>query len=142
MSDPEALGQTLATVNAGLNSLSAVFLLAGYGFTKAHKPAAHKKCMMAALAVSAVFLVCDLTRFWLTGAHRYSGDGPLRIIYFGMLFSHMTLAAATPPLALRAAWLASHGRIDEHRRLVRYAWPVWLYVSVTGVLVYLMLYHV
>lgn len=98
--------------------------------------------MMAALAVSAVFLVCYLTRFWLTGAHRYSGDGPLRIIYFGMLFSHMTLAAATPPLALRAAWLASHGRIDEHRRLVRYAWPVWLYVSVTGVLVYLMLYHV
>ena len=142
MSDPEALGQTLATVNAGLNSLSAVFLLAGYGFAKAHKPAAHKKCMMAALAVSAVFLVCYLTRFWLTGSHRYSGDGPLRIIYFGMLFSHMTLAAATPPLALRAAWLASHGRIDEHRRLVRYAWPVWLYVSVTGVLVYLMLYHV
>jgi uncharacterized membrane protein YozB (DUF420 family) len=141
MSDPQALGETLAAVNAGLNSLSAVFLLAGYGFAKAHNRAAHKKCMVSALGVSAVFLVCYLTRFWLTGAHRYSGEGPLRIVYFGMLFSHMTLAAATPPLALRAAWLATKGRIAEHRRLVRYAWPVWLYVSITGVLVYLMLYR-
>ncbi len=138
--DPQTFGDTLAAVNAGLNSLSAVFLLAGYGFAKVHKPAAHKKCMFAALVVSAVFLACYLTRFYLTGAHRYSGDGLMRIVYFGLLFSHMTLAAAVPPLALRAVWLAWKGRIDDHRKIVRYAWPVWLYVSVTGVLVYLLLY--
>ncbi len=141
MDDSHALGETLAAVNAGLNSLSAVFLLGGYGFAKAHKPAAHKKCMIAALVVSAVFLICYLTRFYLTGAHRYPGVGPMRMVYFALLFSHMALAAATPPLALRAAWLANKGQIDAHRKLVQYAWPVWLYVSVTGVLVYLMLYH-
>ncbi len=140
VTDSQSLGDTLAAVNACLNSLSAVFLLAGYGFAKAHKPAAHKKCMFAALLVSAVFLACYLTRFYLTGAHRYTGEGVLRVVYFGMLFSHMTLAAAVPPLALRAVWLALKGRLDDHRRIVRYAWPVWLYVSVTGVLVYLMLY--
>ncbi|HMY60301.1 MAG TPA: DUF420 domain-containing protein, partial [Pseudomonadota bacterium] len=96
---------------------------------------------VAALVVSAVFLICYLTRFYLTGAHRYPGVGPMRAVYFALLFSHMALAAATPPLALRAAWLANKGQIDAHRKLVRYAWPVWLYVSVTGVLVYLMLYH-
>ena len=141
MDDSHTLSETLTAVNAGLNSLSTMFLLVGYGFAKAHKPAAHKKCMLAALVVSAVFLACYLTRFYLTGAHRYPGVGVMRTVYFSLLFSNMVLAAATPPLALRAAWLANKGQIEQHRKLVRYAWPVWLYVSVTGVLVYLMLYH-
>lgn len=138
----EALGALLAAVNAGLNSLSAVFLLAGYVAILGRRDVTtHKRCMIGAFVVSGVFLICYLARVALTGTHRFPGEGLARVVYLTVLFSHMALAAVTPVLAVRAIYLALRGRIEEHRRLVRYAWPIWMYVSVTGVVVYLMLYH-
>jgi putative membrane protein len=141
MSLGETLGAVLPVVNASLNSLSALLLGAGLYFIKQRRVAAHQRCMMGAFYVSGVFLVCYLIRFALTGTHRFPGEGAAKLLYLSILFSHMALAAITPVLAIRAIYLARKKRIDEHRRLVRYAWPIWMYVSVTGVLVYLMLYH-
>lgn len=135
------VGDLLAAVNAGLNSASTVLLLIGWIAVRRGDREMHKKCMVSALGVSALFLVSYLTRVALTGTHRYPGTGALRAIYLGLLGSHMLLAMVTPPLVLRALYLALRQRFAEHRRLVRYAYPIWMYVSVTGVLVYWMLYH-
>ncbi len=135
------LGEILPTVNAGLNSLSAVLLGTGYYAIRNQHRELHRKCMVSAFAVSSVFLVCYLVRVALTGTHHFPGSGVAKFVYLGILISHMVLAAVTPVLAVRALYLAYHGRFPEHRRIVRYAWPIWMYVSVTGVVVYLMLYH-
>ena len=137
----QQLGAILPTVNAGLNATSAVLLFTGWRAVKARRVALHRALMISAFTVSTVFLASYLTRFALTGTHRYEGDGAARLVYLALLFSHMLLAAATPPLALRALYLAWRGRIAEHRRVVRWTLPVWMYVSVTGVIAYLMLYH-
>jgi putative membrane protein len=137
----QALGDTLAALNAGLNSTSAVLLLFGWRAIKARAVALHRRCMVSALGVSALFLVSYLARVALTGTHRYPGHGALKTLYLALLFSHMSLAIVTPPLALRALWLALKKRFVEHRRLVRFTFPIWMYVSVTGVVVYWMLYH-
>jgi putative membrane protein len=137
----EALGDTLAAINAGLNSTSAVLLLFGWRAARARAIAIHRRCMVGALGVSALFLVSYLTRVALTGTHRYPGHGALKTLYLALLSSHMILAMVTPPLALRALYLALKQRFAEHRRLVRYTFPIWMYVSVTGVVVYWMLYH-
>jgi putative membrane protein len=141
MSLSESLGAVLPVVNASLNSFSALLLGAGFYFIKQRQIEAHRRCMMAAFYVSGLFLICYLIRFSLTGTHRFPGEGAAKLVYLGILFSHMTLAAVTPVLAIRAIFLARRKRIAEHRRLVRYAWPIWMYVSVTGVVVYAMLYH-
>lgn len=141
MSFSDELGRALPAVNASLNSLSAVLLLAGFWFIKQRRRALHERCMTAALWVSALFLVCYLIRVALTGTHRFPGSGAAKLLYLFILSTHMALAAVTPVLALRAVFLARRQRFAEHRRLVRYAWPIWMYVSVTGVVVYLMLYH-
>jgi putative membrane protein len=141
MSFAETLGNVLPSVNASLNSLSAVLLGAGFYFIKQRRTEAHRRCMTSAFVVSALFLVCYLIRVALTGTHRFPGSGLAKLIYLTILFSHMVLAVVTPFLAIRAIWLATRGRFPEHRRLVRYAWPIWMYVSVTGVIVYAMLYH-
>jgi uncharacterized membrane protein YozB (DUF420 family) len=141
MSLRETLGAVLPVVNASLNSCSALLLGAGLYFIRQRRIAAHERCMMGAFWVSAVFLICYLIRFALTGTHRFPGQGAAKLVYLSVLFSHMAMAAITPVLALRAIYLARKKRIAEHRRLVRYAWPIWMYVSVTGVVVYAMLYH-
>jgi putative membrane protein len=141
MSFAETLGNLLPPINAALNSTSALLLGTGYYFIKQRRVEAHRRCMLGAFAVSALFLVCYLTRFALTGTHRFPGEGLSRIIYLAILASHMMLAAVTPVLAIRAIWLATRRRFAEHKSLVRYAWPIWMYVSVTGVIVYAMLYH-
>ncbi|MFO0575068.1 MAG: DUF420 domain-containing protein [Polyangia bacterium] len=141
MSLSESLGAVLPVVNASLNSFSALLLGAGFYFIKQRQIEAHRRCMMAAFYVSGLFLISYLVRFSLTGTHRFPGEGAAKLVYLGILFSHMTLAAVTPVLAIRAIYLARKKRIAEHRRLVRYAWPIWMYVSVTGVVVYAMLYH-
>ena len=97
--------------------------------------------MQGAFITSAIFLVCYLTRFYLTGAHRFPGTGWLKIVYLTILFSHMVLAVVTVPLVLRTLYLARRARFREHRRIARFTFPVWMYVSVTGVVVYVMLYH-
>ena len=137
----ESIGETLAAVNALLNSTSAVLLLCGWLAIRRHNIQLHRRCMVSAFAVSALFLVSYLTRVFLTGAHNYPGHGVLRLIYFSLLSTHMLLAMAVPPLAITALYLATKNRIAAHRKVVRFAFPIWMYVSVTGVVVYLLLYH-
>jgi uncharacterized membrane protein YozB (DUF420 family) len=131
----------LATVNAILNSIAAVLLVAGWRFIKRGDVRAHRAAMVAAFLVSAVFLACYLSYHWLVGHVPFRGQGAVRPVYFAILISHIVLAMAVPVLALRMFFLAWRGRFDAHRRLGRLALPIWLYVSVTGVIIYLMLYH-
>jgi putative membrane protein len=141
-SNPESpLGAALALTNAVLNGTAALLLFSGWIAIRKRRPDIHWKLMTAAFVVSCIFLACYLTRFYISGAHRYPGHGTWKAIYLSVLVTHMILAAATPPLAIRTLWLAAKKRIPAHRRLVRYTLPIWMYVSVTGVIVYLLLYH-
>jgi uncharacterized membrane protein YozB (DUF420 family) len=137
-----SLAAVLAPLNACLNALSALLLLSGWRAIRAGDRERHRRRMLAAVACSALFLASYLTRFALTGVHRFPGGGALRAFYLALLASHTVLAALCLPLVLVTLGLALRGRLDRHRRLARVTFPVWLYVSVTGVLVYLMLYHV
>ena len=131
----------LATVNALLNACSAILLVAGWVLIRRRAVAAHRAVMTAAFLVSCVFLVSYLTRYALEGTHRFAGPESVKPVYLAILFTHIPLAAVVPILALRMFFLAWKGRFDAHRRLGRITLPIWLYVSVTGVLVYLMLYR-
>ncbi len=128
-------------LDALLNAASGVLLVMGLHAVSRRQLALHRKRMLTALSISAVFLVSYLLRFALTGAPRYPGDGLDEILYLCILGSHTVLAAVAAPLILRTAYVAQRGRLDAHRKLVRFAAPIWLYVSVTGVIAYLMLYH-
>lgn len=131
----------LATANAVLNSIATVLLVIGWICIARGRWRAHRAAMVAAFIVSAVFLVSYLTYHALAGSVPFRGQGVVRPIYFAILVSHVILAAAVPVMALRMFFLAWKGRWDAHRRLGRIAMPVWLYVSVTGVVIYAMLYH-
>ena len=131
----------LATTNAVLNALATVLLVAGWVFIARGQWKAHRAAMIAAFAVSAVFLVCYLTYHYLVGHVPFRGQGPVRTLYFAILISHIILAVFVPILALRMFFLAWKGRWDAHRRLGKITMPIWLYVSVTGVVIYAMLYH-
>lgn len=133
--------EAFPALNAALNALAAGLLVAGFGFIRARRIGAHRACMITATVLSAAFLVSYLYYHAHAGATRFQGEGTVRTFYLGLLLSHTVLAAVTPPLALTTLWLALRGRLDSHRRLARWALPVWLYVSVTGVAVYWMLYH-
>lgn len=135
------LGDLLASVNAGLNATSALLIVFGWRAIRAGQRDRHRTLMLSALGVSTVFLIGYLTRVALSGTHRYPGHGVLKAVYLTLLGSHMLLAAVTPVLVIMAVWLALKGRLERHKRVVKYALPIWLYVSVTGVLVYLMLYQ-
>lgn len=135
-------GDALAHVNAALNSTSTVLLVAGYIAIKNKRQQIHKNCMIGAFIASTVFLIGYLTRFYLTGAHPFPDVGLLRVVYLTILFSHMILAVATVPLVVRTLFLANKKRWADHKKIARYTFPVWLYVSFTGVVVYVMLYHV
>ncbi len=137
----ESLGETLALVNAILNGTTALFILAGRVAIARKKVMTHRALMMAAFVTSSVFLTSYLTRVALTGTHLDPHTGIVHIAYYVILFSHMVLAMATVPLVLRTLWLAYKKRFEQHRKIARVTFPVWLYVSVTGVIVYLMLYH-
>ncbi len=130
----------LPTVNAALNSLSALFLVVGYLFIRAKKVTAHKACMLSAFASSTLFLISYLFYHYQVGSVPFKGQGGIRIIYFAVLISHTILAAAVVPLVLVTLIRALRGNFEKHRRIARWTLPVWLYVSVTGVLVYWMLY--
>ncbi len=141
MTVPGSLGEVLPGVNAGLNALSGVLLVLGWRAIRAGDRERHRAFMLAACASSTLFLATYLTRVTLTGTHRFPGDGPLRALYLAVLASHTLLAALTLPLAIRTLYLSLGGRLAEHRRIARYTLPVWLYGSVTGVAVYVLLYH-
>lgn len=131
----------LATANAILNSVATLLLVAGWVLIRRGHVKAHRTVMMASFMVSTVFLVCYLTRYAIEGTHRFAGPESMRPIYLGILATHVPLAAAVPLLALRMFFLARKGRFAAHRRLGRITLPIWLYVSVTGVLIYFMLYQ-
>jgi putative membrane protein len=132
----------LATVNATLNAVAAVFLAAGFYFIRRRQIAAHRACMLTAFGVSAVFLICYLTYHYQVGDVRFQGHGAVRPVYFTILITHIILAGLTVPLAIFTLSRALRARFDAHRRIARWTWPVWMYVSVTGVIVYLMVYHI
>ena len=128
-------------INAGLNLTCFVFLVLGRVAIARNDVAAHRRRMLSAFTASVVFLVSYLIRFATTGAHKYPGHGWDRTFYLVMLLSHMVLAVALVPLVIGALRRALRGDYEAHKRLVKFTWPIWVYVSVTGVLVYLMLYH-
>ena len=131
----------LPLLNACLNATSAVLLVAGFLLIKRRLVAAHRACMVAALAVSTLFLVSYVTYHALAGSRPFGAHGWIRPVYFFVLLTHIVLAAAIVPLALTTVWRAWRADFVRHRRVARWTLPLWLYVSVTGVLVYWMLYH-
>ena len=131
----------LPAINAALNGTSALLLAVGYFMIRRKKITAHKICMGSAFGASTLFLVSYLTYHYHVGSIRFSGQGALRTLYFTILISHTLLAAAIVPLALVTLCRALKGRFDRHVRIARWTLPLWLYVSVTGVIVYWMLYH-
>jgi putative membrane protein len=137
-----SLAGALPSVNAALNATSALFLILGWRAIRSGRRERHQALMLAACASSVLFLACYFTRIALTGTHRFPGSGWLRTSYLALLTSHTLLAAATLPMVLRTLWLARGARFTEHRRIARFTFPIWAYVSITGVAVYVMLYWV
>jgi uncharacterized membrane protein YozB (DUF420 family) len=131
----------LPTVDAALNASSAVLLTLGYIFIRRGNIRAHKTCMFSALGTSTIFLACYLTYHYFHGTTRFAGQGAVRPLYLTILISHTVLAAAIVPLVVTTLYRALRGRFALHRRVARWTLPAWLYVSVTGVVVYWMLYH-
>ncbi len=129
----------LPALNAVLNASSAVVATTGYAFIRGKNVAAHRACMIASLCLSTVFLASYLTYHARFGATRYLGTGPIRTLYFAILLTHTPLAAIIVPLILTVVYRAWRGQLDKHRRLARITLPLWLYVSVTGVVIYFML---
>jgi len=140
--DAARIGDALALVNASLNGLSAVSLIAGYVFVRQRKLHLHRRAMVSALTASALFLVFYLTRAAFTGTHDFAGEGTAKTFYLTVLFSHMVLAVVIVPLVLRLVYLVWKRRFRQHARLARWTYPIWLYVSLTGLTVYVLLYQV
>jgi uncharacterized membrane protein YozB (DUF420 family) len=128
-------------IDASLNGTSAVLLLVGRGFIKRGRMAAHRAVMVAALASSSIFLACYLYYHWHVGSVHFQGQGWSRPVYFSILISHTILAAAIVPMIIITLSRALRERFDRHRAIARWTYPLWMYVSVTGVIVYFMLYH-
>lgn len=131
----------LPTVNASLNAIAAVLLVIGYVLIRQRRWRAHRAVMLAAVACSALFLISYLYYHYQVGSVRYQGEGWLRTVYFTVLLTHTVLAAAVPFLAIITLVQAFRERFDKHRKIARWTLPIWLYVSVTGVVVYWMLYQ-
>ncbi|MEM8952987.1 MAG: DUF420 domain-containing protein [Verrucomicrobiota bacterium] len=130
----------LPALNASLNSVCTLLLVLGFIFVKRDRKRAHVICMISALAVSAAFLVSYLIYHYHVGSVKFTAEGVVRPVYFFILISHILLAMVLPVLVVLTVVPAARLRFDRHRRVARWTWPVWMYVSVTGVLVYLMLY--
>ncbi len=132
----------LPTLNALLNATSAALLVLGYRFIRRRAISAHRACMLAAFAVSIVFLTSYVAYHAQVGSVHFPGTGFVRGVYFAILITHTILAALVPPLAIVTLYRALSGNFERHRRVARWTFPVWLYVSITGVVVYVMLYQV
>jgi uncharacterized membrane protein YozB (DUF420 family) len=131
----------LPSVNAVLNATAAVLLVWGYTLIRRRRIAQHRKVMQAAFVVSCLFLVCYLVYHYQVGSVRFPKTGVLKTLYLSILGTHTVLAAAVPVLAIITLRRGLSARYDKHRLIARWTLPIWLYVSVTGVVVYLMLYH-
>ncbi len=138
----------LPAVNACLNGLSALFLVAGYLFIRNGGRTGHRNCMVAAFVTSALFLACYLTYHGYLAWHLHKGPTRFlepawfRPIYLAILLTHTVLAVVIVPMVLRTLWHALKQNFEAHKRLARWTWPLWMYVSVTGVVIYLLLYQV
>ncbi|MFN9921873.1 MAG: DUF420 domain-containing protein [Acidobacteriota bacterium] len=130
----------LPTINASLNALCTILLVYGYILIRQGRREHHKRVMLSAFATSIVFLICYLVYHYQVGSVPYQGQGIMRTVYFAILISHVILAATVPVLAIMTLWRAFQERFDKHRRIAKLTFPNWLNVSVTGVIVYLMLY--
>ena len=131
----------LPSINALLNTTTVILLLLGYSFIRRKNIRAHRVCMVSAVVTSSLFLAGYLTYHYAHGVTRFQGQGWLRAFYLSVLTSHTIMAAVIVPLVLITLYRAWRASFDRHRRLARVTLPLWLYVSVTGVAIYLMLYH-
>ncbi len=131
----------LPALNASLNATSALFLILGYIFIRQRAMTAHVMCMLAACGTSTLFLVSYLTYHYFHGTTRFQGEGLIRMVYFTILISHTTLAIVIVPLVITTLFRGLRGKFPQHVKIARLTLPLWLYVSVTGVIVYWMLYH-
>jgi uncharacterized membrane protein YozB (DUF420 family) len=134
--------EQLPTVNATLNALAAVLLVTGWAQIKAGRERAHKVTMLSAFAVSIAFLTCYLIYHYHKLSVKFEGPPSVRPVYYTILISHVILAATVPFLASTTIYLGLRDRRARHRRLARWTFPIWLYVSITGVVIYAMLYHI
>jgi len=131
----------LPAVNATLNAISGTFLLIGYVLIRRRRINAHRNAMLGAFASSTVFLITYLVYHAHAGSRPFTGQGAIRYVYFAILISHVILAAAILPMAVSTLSRGLRGRYDDHKRIARWTFPTWMYVSVTGVIVYVMLYQ-
>jgi uncharacterized membrane protein YozB (DUF420 family) len=131
----------LAPLNAVLNSVAVVLLFAGFYCIRQGRVRAHRACMIAAVLVSIAFFISYCIYHYEVGDVRFQGHGLIRPVYFTILISHIVLAAAIVPLVLITITRALRGNFPRHRRIARWTWPLWIYVSITGVIVYLMCYQ-
>jgi uncharacterized membrane protein YozB (DUF420 family) len=131
----------LPTVNATLNAVSGVFLLVGYILIRRRQINAHRNAMLGAFASSTLFLISYLVYHAHAGSRPFTGQGAIRYVYFAILISHVTLAAVILPMAITTLSRGLRGRYSDHKRIAKWTFPIWMYVSVTGVIVYMMLYQ-
>jgi uncharacterized membrane protein YozB (DUF420 family) len=131
----------LPAINACLNATSAVLLVWGFALIRRKRVEPHRRVMLTAFAVSTLFLISYLAYHAQVGSVRFQGTGPIRAVYLGVLLTHSALAALVPPLAVVTLARGLRARFDKHRKIARWTLPIWLYVSVTGVVVYWMLYQ-
>jgi uncharacterized membrane protein YozB (DUF420 family) len=131
----------LPAVNASLNAISGVLLVAGYLLIRARRIEQHRRCMIAAFTASSLFLICYVVYHAQVGSVRFTRQGFVRPLYYSILITHVTLAVVVVPLAIVTLSRGLHARYSRHRAIARWTLPIWLYVSVTGVLVYVLLYQ-
>jgi putative membrane protein len=131
----------LPAVNASLNAIAGVLLLVAYGLIRARKIEQHRRVMIAAFVTSSLFLACYVVYHAQVGSVRFPRQGFVRPLYYTILITHVTLAATVPPLAIITLSRGLKARYKQHRAIARWTFPIWLYVSVTGVLVYVLLYQ-
>ena len=136
-----AIAEILPHVNAVLNAASTVLLITGFGLIRAGQRDIHRQVMIAALIVSSVFLICYLTYHFTAPVFVYRGPDWSRPVYYALLISHVVLATVVTPMVAVTAWRSLHGDFQRHRVIARWTLPIWLYVTVTGVVIYVILYH-
>lgn len=132
----------LPHVNAGLNTLSTILLLIGYYLIKTGRKDEHRKAMIAAMIVSVFFLISYLTYHFTAPIFVFPGTGWAVPAYYTLLISHVVLATVVSPMVIVTAWRAFQGQFDRHKAIARWTWPIWIFVTVSGVMVYVILYHV
>lgn len=131
----------LPAINATLNGIAAILLIIGYALIRRRRIAQHRAVMLTAFCTSVLFLTSYLVYHAHAGSKHFAGQGPIRLVYFGVLLSHTVLAATVPFLAIITLSRGLSARYDRHRAIARWTLPIWLYVSITGVVVYFMLYR-